>query len=142
MKIAAISLFAAVALTTLAATPVKKKSTAKKHTTTKQKAKTGALAGVTGPRNHQAAPTPERYKEIQQALVAKGYLKSEPNGVWDADSTDAMRRFQAERKLDPSGKINAPSLIGLGLGPQTQANPMPLPPPQTPAPVSPAPAPR
>src|SRR3989442_1114184 len=30
-------------------------------------------------RSRQAVPTPERYKDIQGALVAKGYLKSEPN---------------------------------------------------------------
>jgi hypothetical protein len=66
----------------------------------------------------QAAPTPERYREIQQALVAKGYLKSEPTGAWDADTQDAMRRFQADQKLDETGKINALSLISLGLGPQ------------------------
>jgi hypothetical protein len=66
----------------------------------------------------QAAPTPDRYREIQQALVAKGYLKSEPSGVWDADTQEAMRRFQADQKLDETGKINALSLISLGLGPQ------------------------
>ena len=42
----------------------------------------------------QSAPTSDRYKEIQGALVAKGYLKSEPNGVWDAQSIDAMKRYQ------------------------------------------------
>ena len=36
-------------------------------------------------RSRQSGPTPERYREIQQALVDKGYLKSEPNGVWDAN---------------------------------------------------------
>lgn len=67
----------------------------------------------------QAAPTPERYKEIQQALVDKGYLKSEPTGVWDADSIDAMTRFQNDQKLPPTGKLTAASLIKLGLGPST-----------------------
>jgi hypothetical protein len=67
-------------------------------------------------RSRQQAPTPERYKEIQQALAAKGYLKTEPNGVWDADSAEALRQFQTDQKISPTGKINAPSLIGLGLG--------------------------
>ena len=67
----------------------------------------------------QQTPTPERYKEIQQALVDKGYLKSEPSGVWDADSTEALRQFQTDRKLTATGKITASSLIGLGLGPKT-----------------------
>jgi len=67
----------------------------------------------------QAAPTPDRLREIQSALAAKGYLQSEPTGVWDAQSVDAMKRYQADEKQDPSGKITAASLIGLGLGPQT-----------------------
>ena len=65
------------------------------------------------------APAPDRYKEIQQALVDKGYLKSEPNGVWDSASSDALRQFQTERNLSPTGKISSASLIGLGLGPRT-----------------------
>jgi peptidoglycan hydrolase-like protein with peptidoglycan-binding domain len=71
----------------------------------------------------QAAPSPDRYKEIQQALAAKGYLKSEPSGVWDADSVAAMRQFQTDRKLDPSGKLTAASLIDLGLGPHSETPP-------------------
>jgi hypothetical protein len=80
----------------------------------------------------QAAPSPDRYKEIQQALASKGYLKSEPSGVWDADSVAAMRQFQTDRKLDPSGKLTAASLIDLGLGPK----------PETPPKIEPAPAPQ
>jgi hypothetical protein len=64
-------------------------------------------------------PTPERYKEIQQALAGKGYLKSEPNGVWDAQSIDALRQFQTDRKLSVTGRISSASLIALGLGPNT-----------------------
>ena len=71
---------------------------------------------VTSWRTRQMNPTPDRYKEIQQALVDKGYLKSEPNGVWDADSVAAMTRFQNDQKLPATGKITAASLIGLGLG--------------------------
>lgn len=69
-------------------------------------------------RNRQSAPSPERYKEIQQALYEKGYLKTPPTGVWDVESTNAMKQFQSERKLTPTGKVNAPSLIDLGLGPK------------------------
>jgi peptidoglycan hydrolase-like protein with peptidoglycan-binding domain len=70
-------------------------------------------------RSTQRTPTPERYKEIQQALAAKGYLSSEsPNGVWDSTSVDALKRFQQDQNLEPSGKIDSLSLIGLGLGPR------------------------
>jgi hypothetical protein len=68
--------------------------------------------------SHQTGPTPERYKEIQQALADKGYLQSEPSGVWDAQSTDALLRFQNDKKLSPTGKLSAASLIALGLGPK------------------------
>jgi hypothetical protein len=74
-------------------------------------------------RPRQLNPTPDRYKEIQQALVDKGYLKSDPSGVWDAASTDAMQRFQTDRKLTPTGKITAAALIELGLGPKTAGVP-------------------
>jgi hypothetical protein len=79
----------------------------------------------------QLAPSPERYKDIQSALVEKGYLHGEPTGVWDADSADALRRFQTDQKLSPTGKISSASLIGLGLGPKPQDD-SPLPPPATP----------
>jgi len=90
-------------------------------------------------------PTPERYKEIQQALVEKGYLKSEPNGVWDAQSMDALRQFQTDQKLSVTGRISSASLIGLGLGPniatpETPSAPASTPPPTT-SPTVPAPAP-
>lgn len=82
----------------------------------------------------QSAPTPDRLKEIQGALASKGYLKSEPSGVWNAESIDAMKRYQADQKLDPSGKITAASLIGLGLGSSTGT---PLPPAAPTTPIQP-----
>jgi peptidoglycan hydrolase-like protein with peptidoglycan-binding domain len=83
-------------------------------------------------------PTPDRYRDIQQALVEKGYLKSEPNGVWDTQSSDALRQFQTDQKLSPTGKISSASLIGLGLGPKTtagQPNAAPAPATNPPAPA-------
>jgi peptidoglycan hydrolase-like protein with peptidoglycan-binding domain len=77
------------------------------------------------------APTPERYREIQQALAAKGYLNpEEANGTWNPSSADALKRFQAEQKIESTGKINSLSLIALGLGPKHEAAvkpPAPLP---------------
>jgi len=104
-------------------TATKKKSATKSASskTASSKAKSGkkpAVAAATW-RNRQLSPTPARYKEIQQALVDKGYLKSEPNGVWDAESTAAMTQFQTDQKLSPTGKLSAASLIALGLGPKT-----------------------
>jgi hypothetical protein len=71
-------------------------------------------------------PTPQRYHEIQDALVAKGYLQPEQaTGGWDQNSVDALKRFQAEQSLDVSGRISSLSLIALGLGPRHDSDPLP-----------------
>jgi hypothetical protein len=79
-------------------------------------------------------PEPERLREIQKALAAKGYFKGEPTGEWNADSISALKQFQTDSNLTPDGKINALSLIGLGLGPKHLASaavpPMPAEKPQ------------
>jgi hypothetical protein len=79
-------------------------------------------------RNRQLAPTPQRYKEIQDALAAKGYLKPEDaDGTWNQASMDALKKFQAGQNLDSTGKINSLSLIALGLGPKREtAAPKPV----------------
>ena len=88
-------------------------------------------------RNRQLAPTPQRYKENQDALAAKGYLKPEDaTGAWTPASADALKKFQAGQNLDSIGKINSLSLIALGLGPKRET-----PPPKPPAESPPAPAP-
>jgi hypothetical protein len=96
------------------------KNVAKKRaaTTTANHRKTAAKPAVTW-RNRQLQPTQERYKEIQQALLAKGYLQPEhANGVWDQNSADALKQFQTTQNISASGKINSLSLIALGLGPK------------------------
>jgi len=81
-------------------------------------------------RNRQMAPTPDRYREIQQALVSKGYLQPEnATGVWNQASVDALKKFQAEQNIESSGKINSLSLIALGLGPKRDTAPVKPPPP-------------
>jgi peptidoglycan hydrolase-like protein with peptidoglycan-binding domain len=69
----------------------------------------------------QQQPTPDRYREIQQALADKGYFHGSVDGEWGADSTDALKRFQMDQNLDVDGKIGALSLIGLGLGPRRES---------------------
>lgn len=66
----------------------------------------------------QTAPTPERYKEIQEALAKKGYLHGDASGEWNQDSADALRRFQQDQNLQASGKLDSLSIIALGLGPK------------------------
>jgi hypothetical protein len=122
-------------------TPTKStsKSPAKKGSTTSTSSKksagkkgTSRKTAVTW-RNRQLSPTPDRYREIQSALAAKGYLKSEDaTGTWGPDSIDALKRFQQEQNLEPSGKINSLSLIALGLGPKRETTASAVPPPKPP----------
>jgi peptidoglycan hydrolase-like protein with peptidoglycan-binding domain len=66
------------------------------------------------------APTPERYQEIQQALIDRGYLQPPASGVWGEGCSEAVRRFQQDQKLQPSGKLDSLTLISLGLGPRRE----------------------
>ena len=41
--------------------------------------------------------------------------------AWGQASIDGLKRFQADQKIDTTGKINSLSLIALGLGPKHDA---------------------
>lgn len=84
---------------------------------------------VASRRSGQLQPAPERLKEIQQVLADKGYYKGEVNGQWDADSVEALKRFQNAQNIKDDGKINSLSLIGLGLGPNHANSISPVAPP-------------
>ena len=103
---------------TAAKTTARHSKTAGKHSKTKSAAAW---------RSRQLAPTPDRYKEIQSALANKGYLNQPANGVWDSQSTEALRRFQHDQNLEPTGKLNSLSLIALGLGAKRTAMVAPAP---------------
>lgn len=92
-------------------------STTKKKTTAP---KTVAKKRPVAPVHHLLQPTPERYKEIQQALASRGYFTAEPDGNWGPASTEALKRFQHDQKLVEDGKIGSLSLIALGLGPKRE----------------------
>ena len=105
------------------------KAPASKSTASSRRGGKAPVSRVTW-RNRQLAPTPDRYKEIQSALAAKGYLKPEDaNGSWNQASADGLKRFQSEQNIESTGKINSLSLIALGLGPKHET---PLVPTQTP----------
>lgn len=118
-----------------------KKTTAAKKSGTKKKASSASTASKKKKssarsrtpsqtwRSRQGAPEPERYREIQEALVAKGYLQGPATGQWNQTSVDALRRFQQEQNLNPNGKINSLSLIALGLGPKYDTAAIEPPPP-------------
>jgi peptidoglycan hydrolase-like protein with peptidoglycan-binding domain len=92
--------------------------TTKKKGATSKKRRPSAVRASPGWRASQQAPTPDRYKEIQQALMQRGYLSGAASGVWSMESMEAMKRFQRDQNLTPSGKPSSLSLIALGLGPK------------------------
>ncbi|HEX3745775.1 MAG TPA: peptidoglycan-binding domain-containing protein [Bryobacteraceae bacterium] len=88
-------------------------STAARHTAKK------APVVHTSWRTRQSSPTADRYREIQEALVARGYLsQDDATGAWGSASSDALKRFQVEQTLNSTGRIDSLSLIALGLGPR------------------------
>lgn len=114
--------------TSTSSTPAKSSSVTTAKTTTNAKAHaTASTRSKTPSPKHrpirsakfvpkQKAPTPDRISEIQSALARGGYYQSEPNGKWDPDTVAAMQKFQSANGIEPSGKLDAPSLQKLGLG--------------------------
>jgi len=111
-------------------TPPKSAATSKK-TATKKKSGAKKTAGrkTTGNwRTSQSTPTPDRYKEIQQALASKGSMaRRSSSGVWVASSVERLNELRQDQSLEPSGKIDSLSLIALGLGPKRDSPPAPQP---------------
>lgn len=58
-----------------------------------------------------------RTQEIQEALVRSRYLEGEPSGVWNAQTEDALRRYQAANGWQSKVVPDSRALIKLGLGP-------------------------
>ena len=67
---------------------------------------------------NQRVPSKDRYAEIQQALADAGHFTGEANGVWNQESIEAMKAFQAAQGFEPTGKVDSRILIKLGLGPK------------------------
>ncbi len=90
----------------------------------------------------QKAPTADRIKEIQGALAEDGYYQGDANGKWDSSTVAALQKFQSANGIEPTGKLDAPSLQKLGLGSDIAGVSAPQPPmpsvavPQTSAPPS------
>jgi len=100
-----------------------KKTTSKKATSASRSRKTTTRRSSSRRRSSwrtagQREPSGARLKEIQNALVEKGYFRGEPDGKWGPSSAEALKRFQEDQNIEATGKINSLSLIGLGLGPK------------------------
>ena len=77
------------------------------------------------PAGSQTRPSRERYAQIQKALIEAGFNPGTPDGVWGPNSEVALQDFQEARGLEPTGRIDALSLIQLGLGPQHETRDTP-----------------
>jgi len=102
LLLSAAPVFSVAALPAAGQTTSSKTAAKKKHASSKSKKK----SKVKG----QAAPTPDRIKEIQSALQKDGSYEGEPTGKWDAGTTDAMRKYQDKNGFPATGKIDAQSL--------------------------------
>lgn len=126
-------ILACLVATVPAAAAARKKPVAKKTTTSKTVKKTSgkrvASKGKTSKSRRieairraprQSEPTPERYIQIQQALIDKGIHPGPATGEWGPEWVVALKQFQQTQNLNPDGKLGALSLIALGLGPKRE----------------------
>src|SRR5579863_806713 len=96
-------------------------------TTTTKKKKSSSKSKKKAKVKGQAAPTPDRIRDIQTALQKDGSYQGEPTGKWDAATMDAMKKYQDKNGITPTGKIDAVSLEKLGLGSETAGKGAPVP---------------
>jgi len=88
-------------------TPEKKKATPKKGAT--------APATPTAKRRTPGVKANETILSAQEALSAAGYNLGEPDGKAGASTTSAVKRFQTDRHLPVTGKLDAITLAALGV---------------------------
>ncbi|MFM2125647.1 MAG: hypothetical protein RL328_2098 [Acidobacteriota bacterium] len=121
MRALILSLAVALSLSPLAA-KTSATSTSPKATASKKTAKTTSAKNKTKKpvRVAQQHPSSERYLEIEQALVDRGYLE-QADGNWGNESVVALKKFQQDQELTADGKLGALSLTALGLGPRRGA---------------------
>lgn len=59
------------------------------------------------------APTMDQIKEAQTALTKAGVYKGEVNGMLDAATTAAIKKFQTEKKLKVNGHLDSATIAAL-----------------------------
>lgn len=111
--------------TAAAGTPTKSSSKAKVSASSAKKPGSRASASkkksskkrtARRPRGQQAIEA-ARATQIQQALIAAGYLKGEPTGKMDAATKAAFVKLQSENGWQTKVVPDSRALIKLGLGP-------------------------
>ena len=91
--------------------------TPKAKTSTKGHSRFTRLHKSAWKRHGQQQIASDRAREIQEALIREHYLDGQPNGMWDARTTAAMRKFQADQGWQSKVVPDSRALIKLGLGP-------------------------
>jgi peptidoglycan hydrolase-like protein with peptidoglycan-binding domain len=59
--------------------------------------------------------------EVQKSLNQKGFDVGEVNGQLSGETEEALKNFQTEQKLTPTGKLTVETLSALGLDPMGQS---------------------
>jgi hypothetical protein len=92
-------------------------SSTHKTTSTAHNGKHSSKKTVSARSHGQHVIGEDRTREIQSALIREHYLTGEPSGVWDAQSKDAMMRYQSANGWQTKSMPDSRALIKLGLGP-------------------------
>lgn len=59
----------------------------------------------------------ETAREVQQALNNQGYSAGPADGKWGSKSTQALKKFQQAKGMEPTGQISEEVLLALGIAP-------------------------
>ena len=102
-------------------TSSKKSSGSTTSSATKKKVSSKTKKPAAPPR--QTQPTSDRFREIQEALIAKGFLEGPATGQWDEKTVEAFKQFERSQNLTDDGKLDSLALIALGLGPKRPESP-------------------
>jgi len=104
----------------------KSKSSSVNHSSSSKSAKTRSTSSTTsrkGKKSRKSAKRgqqkidSERAQQIQEALIKQHYMSGPPTGKWDANTEDALRKFQADNGWQNKTVPDSRALIKLGLGP-------------------------
>jgi peptidoglycan hydrolase-like protein with peptidoglycan-binding domain len=104
----------------------KSKSSSVNHSSSSKSAKTRTTSSTTsrkGKKSRKSAKRgqqkidSERAQQIQEALIKQHYMSGPPTGKWDANTEDALRKFQADNGWQNKTVPDSRALIKLGLGP-------------------------
>ncbi|HEX6283786.1 MAG TPA: YCF48-related protein, partial [Pyrinomonadaceae bacterium] len=82
----------------------------------KKKAPAGKTSRRRTPRTRTPATSQETVRQAQQALLDAGYHLGEADGKFGPATTASVKKFQTDRHLPVTGKLDAITLASLGIG--------------------------